>query len=400
MMENRVRPTTSPSANSAYGWTPLMAYWEVTQACDLACVHCRAEAVSEPNPFELSTEEGFRLLDAVASFGSPKPHLVLTGGDPLKRRDIYALVEHAVQAGLTTSITPSGTPLLTPEALKQLQASGVRTVALSLDGSNEGRHDRIRQVSGSFERTMAAARWARDLGLSVQINTLVCAQTVDDLSEVYRRVLELDADRWSVFFLVNVGRGTTLRPIDAFICELVLEWLYDLTTESSRPIIKTTEALHFRRVALQRQTAASKQQRAWDALSADAAGQPASSSSQGPSAAQASIRQGFGIRDGAGIMFVSHVGEIYPAGFLPLSVGNVRRDDLIRLYREAPLFQQLRDPSQLKGKCGLCEYRVVCGGARSRAWAATGDPLEADPLCIYEPPGNAPHAALATATTP
>lgn len=353
--------STSPEANSNYGQTPIMAYWEVTQSCDLACVHCRAAAVSEPSPFELTASEGFRLLDALAGFGSQKPHLVLTGGDPLKRKDIYELVEYAVKAGLQTSITPSGTPLLTKEALARLKASGVQTVALSLDGSSASHHDRIRQVPGSFERTMAAAHWAKELGLSVQINSLVCAQTVDDLPDVYQRVLDLDADRWSVFFLVNIGRGSLLKPVDPWVGEFILEWLYDLTLGSSRPIIKTTEAHHFRRVALQRQRVT------------------------GTSDGYASIRGGFGVRDGAGILFVSHTGEVYPAGFLPISVGNVRRDDVVSLYRDAPLFQQLRDPSQLKGKCGTCEYRVVCGGARSRAWATSGDAFAEDPLCPYQP---------------
>ncbi len=373
-------PSTFPSAGragTAYDQRPMMVYWEVTQACDLACVHCRADAVPWRHPLELSTEEGFHLLEAIASFGDPKPHLVLTGGDPLKRPDLYWLIDRAVALGLTTSITPSATPLLTREAVARLQRSGVQTIALSLDGSSARRHDRIRRVPGSYERTIRAARWVREGGLSLQINSLVCAQTVRDLAGLYERVVRLDADRWSLFFLVPVGRGATLEPIDPFECEAVLEWLYDLALESPRPIIKTTEAHHFRRIVLQRR------------LEAAVLGAPARSSNGHagalPDEAPAAIRRGFGIRDGAGIVFISHTGEVYPSGFLPLSAGNVRRDDLVRLYREAPLFRQLRDPSQLKGKCGRCEYRAVCGGSRARAWAATGDPLEADPLCLYQP---------------
>jgi len=373
-------PAAFPStgrAGAAYDQRPMMVYWEVTQACDLACVHCRADAVSWRHPLELSTEEGFHLLEAIAGFGDPKPHLVLTGGDPLKRPDLYWLIDRAVALGLTTSITPSATPLLTREAVARLQRSGVQTIALSLDGSSARRHDRIRRVPGSYEHTIRAARWVREVGLSLQINSLVCAQTVRDLADLYERVVRLDADRWSLFFLVPVGRGATLEPIDPFECEAVLEWLYDLALGSPRPIIKTTEAHHFRRVVLQRR------------LEAAVLGTPARSSNGHagalPDEVPAAIRRGFGIRDGAGIVFIAHTGEVYPSGFLPLSAGNVRRDDLVRLYREAPLFRQLREPSQLKGKCGLCEYRVVCGGSRARAWAATGDPLEADPLCLYQP---------------
>ncbi len=379
-MDTTVPAPSAPGANFAYARTPIMAYWEVTQSCDLACVHCRAEAVSQRNPLELSKEEGFRLLNALAGFGDPKPHLVLTGGDPLKRPDIYDLIEHAVQAGLQTSITPSGTPLLTRDALVHMQESGIGTVALSLDGSDDRRHDHIRQVPGSFKRTMAAAQWAHDLGLSVQINSLVCAETADDLWGVYQRVLDLDIDRWSVFFLVNVGRGAALQPVSPELCESLLEWLYALTLLAPRPIIKTTEAHHFRRVALQQRPRFTV-----GYLDGPPVENAASQENDTRPEMDASIRRGFGVRDGAGIMFVSHIGEVYPAGFLPLSVGNVRHDDPVRLYREAPLFQRLRDPSQLKGKCGICEFRVVCGGARSRAWATTGDPFEADPLCSYQP---------------
>ncbi|MBI3971518.1 MAG: TIGR04053 family radical SAM/SPASM domain-containing protein [Chloroflexi bacterium] len=402
------------SYETRYSQAPLMIYWEVTRACDLACRHCRAEAVPRRHPDELTTEEGFRLLEALAAFGrdgNTIPHLVFTGGDPLQRPDIYVLAERAVELGIPVAVTPSATPLLDQTALEALYAAGVRSLALSLDGSNPRRHDRIRGVAGSFARTIAAARWARAAGFSLQINTLVCAETAADLADIYGRVAGLDAGRWSVFFLVAVGRGAVLRPVDAYECEAILNWLYDVTLESARPAIKTTEAHHFRRVALQRQVLEkAKLQR----QAPPASGQPGKSGQFRPNGhmpavtshvaashastgngrpPSASIQRGFGIRDGAGIMFISHTGEVYPSGFLPLGVGNVKRDDPVRLYREAPLFVQLRDPALLQGKCGLCEYRVICGGSRSRAWAATGDPLEADPLCLYQPaaattPGN------------
>lgn len=353
-----------------YDRAPLMVYWEVTRACDLACGHCRAAAVAWRHPQELSTEEGFGLLEALCRFGEPKPHLVFTGGDPLKRPDVYALAARAAALGLQVGIAPSGTSLLTQEAVARFQACGVRTVALSLDGSCSERHDCIRGVVGSFERTAAAARWVRAAGLALQINSLVCAETAGDLPNIYRLVLDLGADRWSVFFLVPVGRGAVLREVSPWRCEVILVWLYERALEG-RVTIKTTEAHHFRRIALERQAIAGE-----GSGGARTPARPHAHAAIGPS---------FGIRDGAGIMFISHIGEVYPSGFLPLSVGNVRTEDPVRLYREAPLFVQLRDPSQLKGKCGRCELRVICGGSRSRAWAATGDPLESDLLCVYQP---------------
>ena len=370
-----------------------MIYWEMTRSCDLACRHCRADAVPWRHPEELTTAAGYRLLEELAGFlepapaardgerrdpsaggrghsgrpGAGAPHLVLTGGDPLKRPDVYELAAYGVSLGLQVSITPAGTPALTREALERLRGCGIKTVALSLDGSTPERHDSIRQVEGSFERTLQGARWAREVGLGLQINSLLCAETADDMPALYRLASALDADRWSVFFLVTVGRGQVLSQIEPEECEALLNWFYDLAARSPRPIVKTTEAHHFRRVALQRQKAA----RARGEVTAGEG--------------EAAIRRGFGIRDGAGIMFISHTGQVYPSGFLPLPVGNVKGENPVTLYRNARLFQRLRDANALKGKCGACEYRTVCGGARSRAWAATGDPLGEDPLCVYQP---------------
>ena len=371
----------------------MMIYWEMTRSCDLACRHCRADAVPWRHPGELTTEQGRRLLEELARFmegpavggtasggaargmpahpGGGVPHLVLTGGDPLKRPDVYELAAYGVSLGLMVSITPAGTPALTREALRRLRESGIRTVALSLDGSTPARHDRIRQVEGSFERTVEGARWAREAGLGLQINSLLCAETAEDMPALYDLACGLDADRWSVFFLVTVGRGQVLGQVTPEECERLLHWFYELAERSPRPIVKTTEAHHFRRVALQRQREDRSQ------------GEGGAGAHAGEGAA--SIRRGFGIRDGAGIMFISHTGEVYPSGFLPIPVGNVKRENPVTLYRDTSLFRRLRDPEELKGKCGVCEYRVVCGGARSRAWATTGDALGEDPLCVYQP---------------
>ncbi len=343
-----------------YDERPLLIYWELTRACDLACRHCRAEAIPWRDPQELSTEEGAALLERLTAFGEPLPHLVLTGGDPLKRPDLFELIAHARRLGFTVALTPSGTYALTEAVIARLKEVGIWMLALSLDGSDAARHDGLRGVPGSFEQTVRAARWAAAVGLPFQINTLVCAETLPDLPAIAERVAALGARRWSLFFLIPVGRGRLLQEISPEESERLMHWLIDLAPHVPFEI-KTTEAHHYRRVVLQRE------------------------GRHAPAAA----RRGFGVRDGNGIMFISHIGEVYPSGFLPLPLGNVRQQDPVALYRAHPMFQALRDPDALKGKCGRCPFRVVCGGSRARAYAVTGDPLESDPLCPYQPEGSA-----------
>ncbi|MBI4329265.1 MAG: TIGR04053 family radical SAM/SPASM domain-containing protein [Chloroflexi bacterium] len=346
-----------------YDERPLLVYWEVTQACDLACRHCRADAVPWRHPQELSTEEGQALLDRLVGFGQPLPHLVLTGGDPLKRPDLFDLIAYARGLGFTVAVTPSGTSLLTEGIVRRMREAEVWMMALSLDGSTPERHDAVRGVSGSFDRTVRAARWAKTFGLPLQVNTLVCGETLGDLPAIYSLIAELGGAQWALFFLIQTGRGRVLREVTPEESEEVMAWVYG-TAQHAPFRIRTTEAPHYRRVALQRS---------------------ASEGKGGPAAQPVvQVRGAFGIRDGNGIMFVSHTGRVYPAGFLPVSAGHVRRDDPVEVYRRSPLFLALRDPARLRGKCGLCEFRYVCGGSRARAYAATGDPLESDPLCPYQ----------------
>ena len=406
------RPQPAAASDIGYAQAPLLAYWEVTQACDLACRHCRLAAVRGRHPDELSTDEGFRFIEALAGCGQPRPWLVLTGGDPLGRRDIYGLVARADELGLPVGIALCATPRLTPEALAHLRARGLRRVTLRLDGSIPTRHDAIRLVQGGFARTVAAARWARELRLALQIDTLACEETLEDLPDIYQRVLDMDADGWCLRFPIG-GRGhrgassgrdglgtmpaAALREFDGYRCEAVLEWLHELALEAPRPMIDVADAYHFRRIALRPQRSAAKQpspapgRRTWPAWRAF----PARWRRDGPtvSTGMAARDPGIGVRDGAGMMFVSHTGEVYPSEFLPRSAGNVRTHDPVLLYREASLFVQLRDLGQLKGKCGVCEYRAICGGSRARAWTTTGDLLAQDPLCVY-----APGAAAAAAS--
>ena len=335
--------------------------WEVTQACDLACDHCRADARPERDPAELSTEEGKRLLDGAREFGEGQL-VVLSGGDPLARPDLTELIEYGTELGLRMTLTPSGTSSLTPDVVERLADAGIQRLALSLDGASAAAHNEFRGESGSFEQTVEAARAARRAGLPVQINTTVCAATAEELPTLRDRIADLGAVLWSVFFLVPVGRGRVLDPVSPERAEKILAWLSEVSDDAPFGV-KTTEAPHYRRVAIQRRRDAS------DAPPED------------------SIGRRLGIRAGDGFAFVSHTGELYPSGFLPESAGSVRDGGLVSGYRESDLFQSLRDPDEFGGKCGACEFRHVCGGSRSRAYAHTDDPLASDPLCAYVPEG-------------
>lgn len=337
---------------------PFVLIWEVTQACELACKHCRADAKPGRHPDELTTSEGRALLDDVREFGDGQL-VVLSGGDPLARDDLTELVEYGTDLGLRMTLTPSGTASLTRDRLAALDEAGLRRMALSLDGADASAHDRFRGESGSFRSTMTAAELARELDIPLQINTTVCAETVDQLPAIRDRVDALGAVLWSVFFLVPVGRGQVLTPISPDHAESVLAWLHEVA-ETAPFGVKTTEAPHYRRVAMQR---------------ADGT--------------EGGISRRLGVRAGKGFAFVSHTGETYPSGFLPVSAGNVRDRPVTHIYRHSELFERLRDDDALQGDCGGCEYRGVCGGSRSRAYAHTGDPLAEDPLCAYEPEGTA-----------
>jgi radical SAM protein len=343
-------------------------YWETTRACDLACRHCRAEAVPERDPAELSTAEGKALLGRLAAFGAPLPHVVFTGGDALKRADLFELIAHARGAGLRVSVAPSATPLLTGGVLRRLREAGVDAISLSLDGATGDAHDAIRGVPGTYRRTLDAARVAREIGLPFQVNTLVCAETVADLPLIHAHVISMGAARWSLFFLVAVGRGQVLTPIRAWRAEDVLRWAAGLSGPH-RPgglIVTTTEAPQLRRVIAEQRAAAGARE-------------------QGPAGGHRAAHHAAGIRDGNGILFISHTGDICPSGFLELAAGNVREDDVVAVYRDAPMFRGLRDPGSFGGRCGRCEYASVCGGSRARAYAASGDLLGEDPLCVHQP---------------
>jgi radical SAM protein len=343
-----------------FNQSPLLVVWEVTQACDLACNHCRASAMPDRDPHELTTEEGQRLLDDAKRFGNPL--LVFTGGDLLKRPDIFELARHSVATGLRTNITPSATPLLTAEAIDEFQKCGISRMAISLDGPDAPTQDRFRNVPGLYDRAMFALQHARRTGLDTQVQTTVTRGNLATLGHVAERVAEVQAKMWSLFFMVNCDSATE-DELSAEDFEEVFEFLYEISKVAPFEV-KTTEGLHYRRYIAQK-------------LKAEHGGRGGANGRL--------LWRTTGVGEGRGFVFVSHTGEIYPSGYLPVSGGNVRTESLVDVYRDSSLFQTLRDPAAREGKCGYCEYQRLCGGSRARAFAMTGNYLEGDPRCCYQP---------------
>jgi radical SAM protein len=345
---------------------PFLVIWEVTRACALACVHCRADAIPRRDPRELTTDEGFRLIDQVCAFGETPPLFVLTGGDPMRRPDLAELVRYAAAKQMIVALTPSGTAAATRARLRELKDAGLSRIAVSLDGPDPATHDAFRGVRGSYDWTMKIIESAIELDLPLQINTTMSRLTRPFVEAMARRVRDFPIALWAVFFLVRTGRGASLEQVTAEQCEDVLTYLYNLSL--SAPFgIKTTEAPHFHRVIWQREHDLTEH----DLLP--------------PTSRRLRLRSPRSVNDGNGFVFVDHLGEVCPSGFLPVSRGNVRTDDLVSIYRDDEIFQRLRDADALMGKCGRCEFREMCGGSRGRAFAATGSLVASDPLCVYDP---------------
>jgi AdoMet-dependent heme synthase len=359
---------------------PFVGIWETTQACDLACVHCRACAQPLRSSQELTPVEAKCLIDEIAALQVPV--FVLTGGDPLKRPDIFELVQYASDRNVRISLTPSATPLLTRDSIVRLKAAGLARLAVSLDGPTAAIHDAFRCVPGSYQWTLDAVRWAREIGLPVQINTTITRHNLAMIDEIIALLESLDIALWSVFFLVPTGRGSAIDLISAEEFEQVFATLY----RTSRRVlfdIKSTEAQHYRRYLLQRKTEARRLgQQADDTFHRIP---QFSHSPLGVEMPDGIGRAPRGINDGKGFVFISHLGEVFPSGFLPVSGGNVRQHSLADIYRNSPLFRSLRDSKNLEGKCGACEYREICGGSRARSYAMTGNLFAEEPCCTYEP---------------
>jgi radical SAM protein len=363
---------------------PVLVFWETTRACGLSCLHCRASAIPDPLPGELTSEEGLRVIDQVAQFGPPLPLIVFTGGDPLRRRDLPELLAHARARGITTAVSPAVTELLTDDALRRLMDVGVASVSLSLDGACAATHDGIRRAHGTYERTVATVRSALDLGLKLQVNTAVLRPNVAELARIFHHLREWGVPTWEVFFLVQVGRATEALDLRPDEYESVSNFLYDASRYGL--VVRAVEAPFVRRVLRQRETSAY-----WDAplyrtLSSELV------ALDGPARGPSTLGRR-GTLDGDGILFVAHDGTVQPGGLLPISLGNVRTDSLLEIYRGSDMLQRIRARS-LTGICGTsCPDRQACGGSRARAYAQTFDPLASDPACLLVHRGRPDPAA-------
>ncbi len=328
----------------------------MTRACALACSHCRAEAQYRRDPNELTTREAERVVDQLV--GLKPPMLVLTGGDPMERPDVLDLAARASSAGLRVALSPSATEQLIKSDFHAIRASGIERLSLSLDGATRETHDAFRGVKGTFDRTIRAMEMAEEAGISFQINTTLTKGNLAEFPAFRDLMMAWKPAMWSVFILVPTGRAGAADMPDPDDLERVFEDMSDLV--GTVPFgIKTTEGHHFRRVLAQR--------------------------GKGGPVGRKGFRAPLGIRDGRGVMFISHTGIVSPSGFLPIDCGNVRQRDVGEIYREHPMFVSLRDSDALGGKCGRCEFRRICGGSRARAYGLTGDPFAEDPSCSYQP---------------
>lgn len=366
---------------------PFLVIWEATQACPLACKHCRAEARPARDPGELSTAEAAGLMRQVADFGHPAPLFIITGGDPFQRPDLFDLVRAGTAAGLRVAVSPSGTPTLTEANLRCLHGAGAVALSLSLDGSTAAIHDGFRGVDGVYEWTLRAWRAARDIGLKVQVNTTVTHQNLTDLPNIVRLVRTYGAMTWSAFLLVPTGRGRQLGELSAAEVEDVLNFVYDAGAVIPA---KTTEGHHFRRVVIQRRILAEHGVDHAAVLGLGTLYERLARGLDEPGTARHARRPPMDVNAGRGFVFVSHTGTVHPSGFLPVGAGSVRERPLSEIYRTSDLFTGLRDSRRLRGRCGECEFAPVCGGSRSRAYAVTGDPWAEEPWCGYRP-GSFPY---------
>lgn len=351
-----------PVRVGADGPVPRVVAWESTRACNLVCRHCRASAQEEPAPDELSTSGVMRVIDEIATLS--KPIFIISGGEPLMREDVFDIAAYATQQGLRVAISPNGT-LITPEIVQRMKDVGIRRVSVSIDGSCSARHDAIRGVPGAFDEAVRGIGYCREGGLPFQINTTVMRQSVDDLGATLRLTISLGAAAWHVFMLVPTGRGKVDDELSPQGYEDILNWIYEAALDSPIPL-RVTCGPQFMRLVLTRQDEAAAplnlvgRERGLDRMSR-------------------------GCLAGMGYCFISHRGEVYPCGYLPVLAGDLREKDFGTIYRESPVFQRLRDLSQLEGKCGSCSFVHRCAGCRARAFSLTGDYMGEEPYCVYEP---------------
>ncbi|OEU47348.1 MAG: heme b synthase [Desulfobacterales bacterium C00003060] len=339
--------------------------WEVTRNCNLSCIHCRAAATKGPYPDELDTDASLALLDQISDVG--KPIVILTGGEPLLRSDIFELARFGSRKGLRMVMAPNGT-LITEGNAEEMASAGIQRISISLDGATSESHDRFRQVDGAFEGALNGIHWAKQAGVDFQINTTITQQNIEEIPRIQDLAVKLGAVAHHIFLLVPTGRGKYIadQGISAEQYEQTLNWFYDQRDKAPLQL-KATCAPHYYRILRER---------------AREEGKTVTFKTHGLDAVTR------GCLGGTGFCFISNTGIVQPCGFLDLNCGNILEKPFGVVWNESEIFKTLRDYNKLKGKCGRCEYRKVCGGCRARAYEATGDYLAEEPLCLYQPKGT------------
>ena len=368
--------STRPHPAVNFAERPMLVFWETTRACQLACRHCRASAQPHALPGELGRDEGHPLIDQVAGFGRPHPILILTGGDCLLRPDLFELIGHARSAGVPVALSPSVSPVLDRRMIGRIAGSGVKAVSVSLDGATPATHDRVRGIGAHFQQSVEAIRALVDAGLSVQVNTTVMDANAGELARIAALLEDLSVHAWEVFFLVQTGRGTAEGAVTPAEHDDVCHFLYDASHHGF--VVRTVEAPFFRRVVAARRAGGAPPQRPLYAALSHELSQRERAPAARPRAHTAATR------DGKGIVFIAHNGDVFPAGFLPLKLGNVRQQPLRTIYRENPLLIAIRE-AMFGGRCGRCPYADLCGGSRARAYPASGAPPAGGPGCPFHP---------------
>ena len=380
-----MREETLTRALNRYDQSPHLVFWETTKACSLACRHCRASAQTEALPGELTTQEGFNLIDQIADLEGPPPILVFTGGDCFAREDLSELISYARGRSIRLGIAPSVTERLTRERMEEIFALGVRSVSISLDGSNATSHDSLRGIPGHFEKTLEALRMMRDMGFRLQVNTTVMKGNALELAEIFGLLNDVGVSIWEVFFLVGVGRGVQIQEVDAEVAEDICHFLVDTTTYGMT--VRTVEAPFYRRVQSERAEFGRADARDHFALGDTYKALRARLDGLSLNADRDPKSTTLATGDGRGIVFVGYDGDVHASGFLPISLGNIRAESLGSIYTQNDLLTTLR-AGLLDGECGRCDYRRLCGGSRARAYARTGRVLEDDPSCVRTKAGR------------
>jgi radical SAM protein with 4Fe4S-binding SPASM domain len=391
-----------------------LIFWEVTKGCNLRCIHCRATATELSSPSDLSTSVALGIIDQIAA--AANPILVLSGGEPLYRSDIFQLARYATDKGLRVALATNGT-LVTKDVARMIVDSGVKRVSISLDGADAATHDSFRGIPGAFDAAVHGLRNLKTLGMSVQINMTIARHNAHQLPEVLQLAKNLGADALHTFLLVPVGCGVDIAeeqmvPTEEY--ERMLNWFYDQSLEGGIEL-KATCAPHYFRVVRQRRAAEGRSAQAAEQAHAPHGGNGHNAPSIGPSEMMMPGSTGIEIHPqgsrqplgqhtghpsshpsdmnamtkgclaGTGVCFVSHEGEVYPCGYLPVIAGDLRKQNFAEIWDHSAVFEQLRDTGGLKGKCGCCQFRNVCMGCRARAFAKTGDFMAEEPFCMYEP---------------